>query len=252
MSQYLWNETTGQTSRRRFVWMAMSVPAAMVMPLGLAGSAHAEPDRDLREALAAISPPRERSNYFTVHHVGCSCTHTATRPCTFSCDGSTCSYDFVIGYGGRLTVCPAHSNRTGSHAKGCNCNTLGVLLAGCFGCNNGNCGDHCNTRCPENCGDPALPSYAQECTLASVMLQVQQATDHADYTASSLIPHRNCNYWQPCGSGTSTVCPGVTLTQGSGTNSSWSSGGLGFRNRVITKYRNLARCCTCSGNPCCA
>jgi hypothetical protein len=238
MSQFLWSGSADQTTRRKFVWMALSVPAAMALPSGLARPAFADADPDLQAALAAVSPPRSRSAYFTIHHVGVACTHTSTRGCAIS--GCNCSYDFVIQYDGRLTVCSAHTNTTGSHAIGCNCNTLGVLLAGCFGCSGG------------GCTNPTVPCAAQECTLASLMLQVGSATSRS-YTESNLIPHRNCYYWRPCGgSPTSTVCPGATLTQASGTNSSWSSTGLAFRSRVLSKYRNLVRCCTCSGNPCCA
>lgn len=253
-SKYVWNkggelppgaesalEASGQTSRRRFVTLAVGVPAAAAMPFLFASEANAAQNPNLARDLSAIQAVHpNRRDYFTIHHSGGQCAHSYTQSCKiYACN---CEYDFVIQYDGRLTVCGSHSAATGSHAKRCNCRALGVLLAGCFGCAP-------KSPCSSN---PRQPSAAQECTLAALMATVRQESGRPSlYNVSNLRTHRNCYYWNPCGgSGTQTDCPGPSMVSDNTTNHNWSQLGLNFRASVVAKYGHQERCGNCTGRPC--
>ncbi|WP_130282998.1 N-acetylmuramoyl-L-alanine amidase [Microcella alkaliphila] len=171
-----------------------------------------------------------RRNQVIIHHTGSPNSHTSTAS---FCEGG---YDFTITRTGVTHVCGTRwQQATGSHAFGCNCQTIGIMLHGCFGgCLSGNVSG---------------PSKAQECRLAALMNLLNTPNE-----AARIRPHANCFFWNPCG-GTgsfSTVCCGTNFTQQSGTNSSWNSSGLALRNRVVT-WRNNYRtrnCCDPADGPC--
>ena len=168
-----------------------------------------------------------RRSYVIVHHTGAPNAHQdySTNYCQYG-------YDFFVRYDGQIIVCGNWNGSTGTHALGCNCNSVGIMLNGCFGgCASGNL---------------AAPSSAQECSLAYLLAHLRMPT-----YATRLRPHRNCFFWNPCGGGADTLCCGANLTQAAAANESWSSSGISFRNRVLNKRANWdAHCCCTCGSSC--
>lgn len=161
-----------------------------------------------------------RNSVIIVHHTGTPNAHTSTTDyCPFG-------YDATVTYNGVIKICSRWSDGTGAHASGCNCNTMGIMLYGCFG------------GCPS--GNISGPSQAQECSLAYLWSHMV-----GTIIRDRLCPHRRCHYWAPCASAGYTECCGNNLCSDSGTNFHWNSTGVALRNRVYTaavSYRNNGRC----------
>lgn len=154
-----------------------------------------------------------RRGWIMVHHTGSPNSFDDTT--TNYCDAG---YDFHIRKGGAIVTCSRWDDSHGAHARGCNCQTMGIMLNGCFGgCSYGN---------------TAQPSTAQECSLAYLWHHLG-----TPLVEGRLRPHRACYYWNPCNdpSPTSTVCCGTNLTTSAAGNHRWNSNGVSFRNRVMQK-----------------
>jgi hypothetical protein len=165
-----------------------------------------------------------RRGYVIAHHLGIGNSHNDTT--SVYCGSG---YDFQIRYNGTIIACASWDDSYGQHARGCKCNSIGIVWNGCFGgCSSGNI---------------TGPSTAQKCSFAYLMAHLGTPTG-----TDRLRPHRNCYYWQPCaGEGpTGTVCCGTNFTQGSSTNTSWNSAGISLRDQIRTRRNNWVNygCCT--------
>lgn len=173
-----------------------------------------------------------RRAYVMVHHAGYANAHQDNT--SVLCDPNGVAYDWQIRWDGSILTCGVWDDTVGQHARGCNCEAIGVVLMGCFGgCKSGNV---------------TAPGSAQECSLAYLISHLGTAD-----IASRYRPHRNCFYWNPCASPnpTATVCCGTNLTTTSTTNQNWNAAGVAFRDRVRVKRRNWdAKCCCSCTNGC--
>lgn len=161
-----------------------------------------------------------RRAYVMVHHAGFPNAHQDNT--SVYCDPNGVAYDWQIRWDGAILTCSVWDDTVGQHARGCNCQAIGIVLMGCFG------GSACQG------GSLLQPSNAQECSLAYLISHLGTAD-----IASRYRPHANCFYWNPCASPnpTATVCCGTNLTTTSTTNNNWNTAGVAFRDRVRAKRR---------------
>lgn len=175
-----------------------------------------------------------RKAYIILHHTGSPNSHTVFDD--RFCDSG---YDFTIDRNGRIYVCinpvgnPRWTSSNVAHARGCNCTTVGIAVHGCFGgCTSGNI---------------SSLNAAQICAVGFLWAHLGTAA-----STSRLRPHRHCFYWQPCGTGTSTVCCGTNYTAASSSNHSFNSAGVTLRQTILARRNSWISngCCNPATDPC--
>jgi len=252
---------SSKLTRRRFLQLAILSSSTVVLPIprvwaaddedyyctpGAYGWQSSASDGDRRAANNVIPYPPNgawnrstlqvknhygdspRKGYIVVHHAGYPNAHQNTDPCTACNVPGDHVYDFCIDYAGDICDTGRWDDTTGAHALGCNCNTVGIMLQGCFGgCSYGNVSG---------------PSYAQKCSLAYLSLHLTTSA-----TLNRHRPHRRCYYWNPCaGDPGTTVCCGTNLTTGSGSDTDkWNSTGEDFIYEMLAMRACLAQDCSC-------
>lgn len=78
-----------------------------------------------------------RRAYVMVHHAGYPNAHQDTT--SVLCNPQGVAYDWQIRWDGAILTCSVWNNTVGQHARGCNCEAIGIVLMGCFGgCTSGN------------------------------------------------------------------------------------------------------------------
>jgi hypothetical protein len=252
-----------RTTRRRFIQMAAVTTAGVVLPIprvwaadeddyctpGMLGIDSAAPRAipTSRVANEVIVAPRDgkwpadggshfssspRRAYIMVHHAGIANSHDNPECTSCNVPGDHV-YDFCIARNGDICNTGQWRESTGGHAQGCNCDTVGIMMQGCFGgCTSGNVGD---------------PSNAQLCSLAWLSLHLGTPA-----TLNRHRPHRRCASWNPCNSSdpTATVCPGSHLTNNDADR--WDSNGEALMNRMLVYRDRISRGCSCYSEQTCA
>lgn len=171
-----------------------------------------------------------RKGYVMIHHTGSPNSHldNSTNYCGHG-------YDFHVRRNGTIVVCSSWNNSSGSHAKGCNCASVGIMMNGCFG--------GCKDQNGNPYGNVSGPSHDQKCGVAYLIAHLNTPDE-----ATRLRPHARCASWNPCSdpSPTSTVCCGTEFTTPN-TTSRWNSKGDGLVDELRTKRRrfDVYGCCSC-------
>jgi hypothetical protein len=251
-----------RATRRRFIQMAALTTAGVVLPIPRVWAADDDDyctpgmlgvEKGAFKALAMapvkneviVAPPdgdwsheggshfssSPRNAYIMVHHAGYP-NSDENSACTSCAVPNDHNYDFCIARNGNICNTGKWDDQDGGHAHGCNCNTVGIMMQGCFGgCTFGNI---------------ANPSNAQLCSLAFLSLHLR-----TDPTLNRHRPHRRCASWNPCNHSnpTATVCPGENLTNLDA--NFWDSNGETLMNRMLVYRDRLSRGCSCYSEQTC-
>lgn len=179
-----------------------------------------------------------RRNYIVVHHAGYAGSENNSA-CTVCYNPPSYFYDFCIDRWGSVCDNGTWGQSCGGHAFQANCNTIGVMMQGCYG----GCGS----------GDLCCLTDAQLCGLAWVSHHLQVPTPNL----YNHISHRKASSWRPCACGScgegqcasDTVCCGTNLATLS-TPHGWTNEGQYEMNRMLWMRSNLDRGCNCTGEIC--
>jgi hypothetical protein len=173
-----------------------------------------------------------RRNYIVVHHTTASQSSTALFTANSTCTNNpdNTGYDYQVNANGSLYVGGRALVNPGCHATGCNCQSLGIGVQGCYS----------PAECP---GEPTTMTTSQVCGIATVSWW-----NCAPNTNAGFRPHRYCVKEHPCG-GTPVDkrCPGTTYTSATdSSNGWWNSTGVTLRSQIKGKRASLENCGNCN------